>query len=730
MVSLLRVLVLLLAGGVTAGAVVARPEFPVFNTPVAPVIDGNLDDPGWEGAKISTGEWVTYNPVRGDQLAQKTDVWVAYDARNLYFGFRCYDPEPSRIKTSISRRDRAFNDDWVGLSLDAMNNGQVSYDMFVNPSGVQADILTSSSSGEDSSPDWVWESAGRLTPEGYAVEIRLPWQSVRFKSGPEVRMGLLFWRRVSRLGSSVSWPALPAGKSVFESHATAILDELKQPRTIEVIPSFTYSYNQSLESPGLWQKAESKPDAGVTVKYGLTSSITAETTINPDFSQVESDSFQVEVNQRYPVFFSEKRPFFMEGMGIFSLAGSTGDGNMGTTVHTRKIVDPVWGLKLTGTVGKFTFGTLSAADQAPGRELGGGELNPFFGENRYFNIARGLYSLGKGTCIGGMITDSQLADESNRVVASDVSLRLREHHNLSGTLLGTMSRNQEKGRRDGMGLQGTYGYHTDRVNVFSQLEHYDEEFQMDTAFYGRTGITNGWVYTDYSFLPDKKKYPWIRRISPLLFTRYGTDRVEDGDDRMTVVGAQFRFTRQGFLRTDWATGKEPWRGQTFDISWWRIMGEAQLTRWLSPFFNVRIGDGIYYDDENPFPGRQNYGRMGFKFQPSARVAQEISYSRVGFDRASTGERVYTVDVVNTRSSYQFNRNFYLRAILQFDSSRHRVLSDLLGSYELVPGTVAFVGYGALLHRQAWRDAEWHQGEGDYLTTRRGFFFKVSYLQRF
>jgi hypothetical protein len=730
MATVLRFLVvLILTGGLVWGAV-ARPEFPIFNTPVSPVIDGKLDDPGWEGAKISTDEWETYNPVHGEKLAQKTDVWVAYDTRNLYFAFRCYDPEPSRIKTSISRRDKAFNDDWVGLSLDAMNNGQVSYDMFVNPSGVQADILTSSSSGEDVSPDWVWESAGKRTADGYTVEIRLPLQSIRFKSGAEVRMGLLFWRRVSRLGSSVSWPALQPGKSVFESHATAIFDELNQPRTIEVIPSVTYSYNQSLDTPGRWQQAESKPDAGVTVKYGLSSSIAAETTLNPDFSQVESDAFQVEVNQRYPVFFSEKRPFFMEGMGIFSMAGSTGDGNLWTTVHTRKIVDPAWGLKLTGTVGKLTFGTLSAADQGTGREFGGGEVNPFLGRSQYFNIARGIYSLGKGTYVGAIITDSQLADEFNRVVGSDLSLRLREHHNFTGTFLGTMSRSQEKGRREGIGLQGTYGYHTDRVTVFSQMEHYDEDFQMDTAFYARTGITNGWVYTSYSFLPDKKKYPWIRRISPLMFSRYGTDRVEDGDERMTVLGAQLRFTRQGFLRMDWATGKEPWRGRSFDISWWRILGEAQLTRWLSPFAQLRTGQSVYYDDEDPFQGRQNSARMGLKFQPSARVAQEVSYSRVGFDRTSTAERIYTVNVVNTRSSYQFNRSFYLRAILQFDSSRHRVLSDFLGSYELVPGTVAFIGYGALLHRQAWRDGEWHRGDGEYLTTRRGFFFKVSYLQRF
>jgi hypothetical protein len=707
----------------------ASVEVVIPRTSVAPVIDGDLTDGAWEGAKLKTGDWVTYNPVRGEVLPQRTEVWMTYDSRNLYVAFRCIDPEPERLKTSISRRDSIFRDDWVGMSLDAMFAGQTSYDMFVNPSGVQADILTSSASGEDVSPDWVWESAGKVTSQGYNVEIRLPLQSIRFKSGPEVKMGVLFWRRVSRLGSSVSWPALPSGRSVFECHATAVLAELKQPLTFELIPSLTYSASQSIDSPGQWGKTDSKPDAGVTVKYGLTSSLTAEATFNPDFSQVESDAFQVTVNQRYPIFFSEKRPFFMEGMGIFSMAGSTGDGNMYTSVHTRRIIDPQWGLKLTGTVGKLSFGSLSAADQAPGRFQEGLE-NPFAGKNRYFNVARGLYSLGKGTYVGGIVTDTELGDGSNRVAGSDVSLRIGERQNVSGTFLSSETRPHEGDRRSGRGAQATYGYHSDRLNIFSQLEHFDRDFQMDTAFYNRTGITNGWTYADYSFYPDKKKYPWIRRISPLFFGRQGRDRQAGGHESIALVGTAFRFTRQGFVRLDFAKGKEPWAGQVFDADWFRIMGNGQLTNWLEAFAFLRRGDGVYYDSDAPYQGKKRIHELGLTFQPTSRVNQKVSWNHVDFDQLETGANVYSVNILNTRTTYQFNRRFYLRAILQYDSSRHRVLTDFLGSYELVPGTVAYVGYGSLFHKQAWHDEQWHVGEGEYLTTRRGLFFKVSYLQRF
>ena len=297
---------------------------------------------------------------------QTTEVRVVYDDRAIYLAFRCRDPEPEKVRSTLSRRDQLWNDDWVGLSLDPVGNGQSSYDLFVNAAGVQADILTTPSAGENSAPDWVWDSAGRRTSEGYEAEIRLPLTTIRFKSGPEVRMGILFWRRVSRLGMSASWPEVPAGKSFIERHARLTLRDLKQPLTLEVIPSATYSRRQTRVSPEAFGPTESDPDAGISVKYGVTSSTTIEGTVNPDFSQVESDAFQVEVNQRFPVFYSEKRPFFMEGMGTFELAGVGGDANMRTAVNTRVIEDPLWGGKASGTAGRATFALLAAGDEAPG----------------------------------------------------------------------------------------------------------------------------------------------------------------------------------------------------------------------------------------------------------------------------------------------------------------------------------------------------------------------------
>jgi len=200
-----------------SSAAAARPAIAPVRVTSAPAIDGVLE--AWAAALLPLTEWLTYNPLNGDRIAQTTEVRAVYDDRFLYFAFRCVDPEPDKVRSTLSRRDSMWNDDWVGMSLDSVGNSQSSYDLFVNPQGVQADVLTTPSAGENSAPDFVWQSAGRRTAEGYDVELRLPLTSFRFKSGDVVKMGVLFWRRVSRLGVSVSWPDVPAGKSFIDRHA-------------------------------------------------------------------------------------------------------------------------------------------------------------------------------------------------------------------------------------------------------------------------------------------------------------------------------------------------------------------------------------------------------------------------------------------------------------------------------------------------------------------------------
>ena len=302
-----------------------------------PKLDGILDDEAWSGDPLPLDGWMSVQPHARRAGGGKYAGLDRIRCRSAVFRIPLpRSQSPTSIRTNISRRDNAFSDDWVGVSLDSSRAGQLAYHLFVNPSGIQMDALQSGSTGEDFAPDWVWQSAGHVGADGWSAEIRVPLENIRFRSGADVRMGVLFWRRLSRTGVSSSWPEMAPSKWVFESNAVVAFDELQSRRLFETIPSATFSGNQLRSDRSRWNGTRARGDFGVSVKYGLTSAVTLDATVNPDFSQVESDAFEVEVNQRFPIFFSEKRPFFMEGMGLFNLAGTGGDSTMRTAVHTQE----------------------------------------------------------------------------------------------------------------------------------------------------------------------------------------------------------------------------------------------------------------------------------------------------------------------------------------------------------------------------------------------------------
>ena len=709
----------------------ARPTLKALTVTEPPTIDGVLDDVAWRGEPQPTGEWLSYNPLHGDPIPQHTRVWVAHDDRYLYFAFQCDDPEPSAIKTSITRRDNIFVDDWVGISLDALGTGQTSYHLLVNPSGIQLDMLNTASGNEDTAPDYIWDSAGRLNAHGYAVEIRLPLQTIRFKGGDDTRMGLLFWRRVSRLGVSVAWPPLTPGRWVFETHASLLFDSLAPVLTRELIPSATFASSQGRAAPDRWESVDARGDFGFSTKVGLTSTITLDATVNPDFSQVESDAFQVEVNQRFPVFFDEKRPFFMEGAGLFMIAGSQMDSSMISAVHTRRIVDPSAGVKLTGSVGRLQFGTLTALDDGAGGDFAD---DPALSErDRLFSVFRAQYGFGASNYVGAIATDTEFADSFNRVVGGDVSWRIAKDQRVTGMALYSSTRGvgAAETRHGGAAGSASWDYSTRRFNFGAFAEHYDRDFHMTPAFYNRVGITGGWIFTGVNFYPDvKKRFGWIRRISPFVFTQGIEDRNAGGDELLVVPAIRMNFTRQGFLRVDRILGHERWLGQRYQLGRSRVQGEVQLFRWLGLDGEFNVGRATFYDPVSPFPGWSHNAELEVSWQPTSRLNATVEYERVDFRRFDTRERVYELELVNTRTTFQFTKQFFVRAIAQYDSLAERVLSDFLASYELRPGTVAYLGYGSLYERRDFVDNAWIDRTGRYLTTRRGFFLKASYLYRF
>jgi hypothetical protein len=431
--------------------------------------------------------------------------------------------------------------------------------------------------------------------------------------------------------------------------------------------------------------------------------------VNPDFSQVESDAFQVEVNQRFPTFFSEKRPFFMEGMGLFNVAGTGGDSTMRTAVHTRRIVEPGVGARVTGTAGRQTFAVISSTDRSVGDAA-----------EKVFTIGRGLRNVGQGQYLGALVTDMEYRGSHNRVAAADFSMRAGDRFQYSGALMFSDSADLAGAGTDGLGAQFGYGYNSRRLTIAGHVEHFDRGFQMDTAFMNRVGITRTWQYAEVQFYPDEARHGWIKRIAPFVWGVQAKDRIENGTEPFILPGIRFNFTRQGNLRLDFGRGRETFGGRRFAIGRHHIDGGAQILPWLNVGGSFDQGAGVFYDPADPFAGTNKRRSLRVGLQPSSKLSHNVQYTYVTFER-ETGEQVFDVHIVNLRNTYQFSPQFLIRGIAQYDSSRRRLLADFLASYELVPGTVVHAGYGSLLERVE---------ERPYEATARAFFFKASYLARF
>lgn len=725
MMSCIKLLLLFLLVGYLQAAELTVIHVTRSGKPV--IVDGNLDDEPWQKPAVEK-DFTIYSPMYGNILPYKTAVWVSYDNKNLYFAMKCYDPAPDKIKTSVTKRDNMWGDDWVGLSLDAMGDGQSFYDLYVNPSGIQGDILNTQSSGGDSAPDWVWKSAGKITEEGYQVEIRIPLKSIRFKSGKDVSMRVLFWRRISRLGVRGSWPAQQPGLGRIEIMSILKYKNIKPVRIFEALPSFTYGSSRDRDDNQQWLEFEKTNSVGAGIKYGITSSLTVELTVNPDFSQVETDAFQVNVNLRYPILFTEKRPFFMESRGIFNIVGTGGDYNMYTAVHTRRIVDPLWGAKLTGTMGNTTLGILVSSDEYPGKVWENG-TNPDEGKSALFSIFRVKQNLGRGNYAGLIYSRRDFSEQHNQVIGGDIRLHLSGPHNLTFSYLNSSTKDSAGvDAVSGNFLTMQYTYNSKSLYAYGLFDHTGQNFQMDSAFYKRTpGYSKEVVYFGPTFAPKSKKLSWIKQINPFFWGFLLHDINTGMDDSYMLFGLRFNFIKQGFFRVDYHFNNESWVNQIFHQQKMRVMAEIQLYKWLNLGGNYSFGDGIYYDRVNPYIGKKRNAGFYFFLQPNSKLSEFFVIDYEAFDEADTGKQVYDSLILNSETAYQFNKYFFIRGNIRYDSYNKTLLTDFLASFTLIPGTVVHVGYGSFYERRGLNINTLDPDK--MIQTRQSLFFKASYLWR-
>jgi hypothetical protein len=724
---ILPLALLILLGPAAVPASAARPaeNVPVLNKAAAPpVIDGVLDDPAW-AAGLKFDGFKTFKPDYFKDASQRTEAFIAYDAENFYFAFRCYDNEPSRVKAAVSKRDNIFQDDVVFIIIDTFNDNQSGFSFIVNPLGIQGDGMVNVQGNLEPSFDAVWYSQGRIDDQGWTAEARIPLKSLRFPNRAVSTWRVMFVRFFTRTSEQVSFPAMsPDYGSLLGQAQPFQLSGLKYKRVVEVLPAFTYGRTEvaGVESQG--QLARDKElnidDISLTGKFGLTSDLTLDGTYNPDFSQVEADAGQVDFNRRYALYYEEKRPFFLEGNDIWGFGGTVEEGPLSAMVYTRTIVDPDFGFRLTGKVTRRdTLAAVYAQDNMPGDPVD---------EHPDFTIARYKHTLRDDAYIGAFYTGRESGPAFNRVGGFDGRFRLSPLETVSFHLFGSLTKapGAESTEADhALGLN--YSFSNRKWTVDLGYQDISDKFQVDTGFLYRTGLKRLSVFTMYRIYPKSK---FFQKIEPFYWSYHLYDTIYDMWETVNLFTLRFQLPRNSQVRFDTLLANEVFAGQLFNISGFGLQAESQLAKQLYAQVFWRRTGSVLYDPADPFQGYGNRVMAYLQYQPMDKLDFSVSATYMDFTRKSDKQEIYNYLILRSRNTFQLNKYLFVRGIAEYNDFRKRMTLDGLVSFTYIPGTVIHAGYGSALEK-----TEWDPGLGDFVDARRfrqmqrGFFFKVSYLWR-
>ena len=739
-----------------AGILTGRPTLRPTRAEVRPDIDGRLDDLVWRDA-LRVTEFVQESPLEGAPASEETEVWIAYDSQNLYLAVHAHYEDPGIMRATRVDRDQSWRDDNFTVYFDPFLDQQRAYAFSVNGYNVQGDEIINARgrtgrSGRgggggggggfsrrgipfgDSSWDALFDSGAQMVDDGFTAEMAIPFKSLRYpRRGRDVphRWAFQIVREIRHKDENVVWAPISRGVAGFLPQMGLIegMTNLSLSRNLEIMPVATGIQLGSIDtSNGDFVSGGAQPEGGVNVKYGITSNLTADFTLNPDFSQVESDRPQIETNQRFALFYPELRPFFLEGAEIFNVFGPI------NFVHTRTIRDPDWGAKITGKVGRTSVGFLAANDAAAGSVAG--LAGPDGDAAADVVIGRARYDLYAESHVGAMVTNRGFLGGYSRMALADGAFRLGRTQALGFAAVRTDDRDL-----DGVDSRGTLFDVNYRLNgrhwsVFNGTYLLSPDFRTDVGFVQRTDQRRNVTTVGYRFWPEGRVINWGPSVT------YG--RNWNYDD--VLEDEQF----EARLNTTWVNNvsasvsvsrdMERYRGVNFDKLGYRAFGRVSASRRYSIGGFYRYGDEVRYQ-ENPFLGRGGSGGMFVTLRPASRFQSQINLntSRL-IDPRNDDELVFEVTIVRALNTYQFTDRLALRNIVEFNTLQRTAGLNLLMSYRVNAGTVFYVGYDDRF-RQADRIlGEDFDGDGvsDYLfpsvtslqRTNRAFFTKFQYLFRY
>jgi hypothetical protein len=715
------------------------PDLNVLRSRGAIDIDGEIGDPGWRGA-ARAGHFIETSP--GDLVPPpfQTEVLVTYDDDHLYLAFIAAD-DPEQVRATLCDRDAIFQDDYVGLILDTYGDQSWAYEFFINPLGLQGDLRLTTTAGEDMGFDLVWDSRGMITDEGWQVEVAIPFASLRFPDTPEQEWRATFWRDRKRdFRERSSWAAIARDDACFLCQFGTLkgIRGVKPGNKLELLPSLvgyqTGQLSDMDDAASAFETNDARGELSLGMNYAFTPSLNLEATINPDFSQVESDAAQIDVNTTFALFYPERRPFFQRGSDLFN--------GWINAIYTRSINNPYFAGKLSGRVGDYSFLYLSAFDDDTPFILPFEERSEFVGgQESVSNIFRAKRNYDGGHFVG-LLFANRLSDGDGvgTVGGVDVLYRYRNIYNFELQVLGssTVEPDRPEMTEDLEDLTFDDGKYTAAFDGEDYLGHgmyasiersgrlwsfdvdytdYSPTFRAETGFINANSRRAVESWTAWNYRMDNE---FVQSVFPLLILGGVWNYEGVRKDFWFMPRLEFELVKQTRLEMGALVSEELYQGIEFDgIRRGEFMIHSAFSEMLQIGAELEFGRSIARFADPPVLGHFYEWNAWATIKPLQQmtVSPEFTYARM--THPETDEVLYSGFILRARGNYQFTRRTFMRLVLQYDDFDGEISVEPLLSYKINPFTVFYAG-----SNQRFEDYGESYG---FTESDRQYFIKVQYL---
>lgn len=707
-------------------------------------VDGKLTDAAWQhAARFET--WYETNPGDNTPPTVKNVGYVTYDDRFFYVGIEMDDPAPSNIRAPYADHDSISgnSDDFAGIIIDTRNDGKTATEFFVTARNVQYDaIQDDGGNGEDNSPDFFWDSATQIHERGWTVEMRIPFSSLRYDNSNPEQWGLILYRNLPRdRRVQIFTSKLPRDSNCFVCNFEKVtgLANLPSGDHMVIAPYATANQTSELGVRPLGSDLQTRnvgSDMGLDFKWNPTADTVVDATVNPDFSQVESDVAVIETNERFAIFIPEKRPFFLEGVELFTTPIQA--------VYTRTITAPRWGGRTTGRVGKYSYTALVSNDRGGGLVILPSALGSDFAAQELDStvvIGRARRDVGKRSFVGLLATARESdGGAHNRVFGPDFQWRISDRQTLTGQVLFSSSQTPNRtdlaGEWDGRELQshaayGWYTYSDEKKDFYVNYSDYGDEFRADNGFVPQVGYRGSYVEGGRTWRPKG----YFSRVRLYSFGEYQTTQGGDTLYRLVSAGFGADGRKRSFYRFRLAHDTVRGGDQLFDRNRLYYQFNMGVSRVLS-YIGVDgwVGDEVDFLRNRPGKGWSINGNATLRPTNHLQIGLTTSWRWLDI----SNDRLFTSQIERIRATYTFNSRMFVRTIIQNTRTNRDVLlygpdprfgflqqqhsgglaTQLLFAYKLNWQTVAFIGAGDL--REVTGD------EGNFEPSNRQVFAKISY----